>query len=69
MGEWVLILFDTLTVALFVGGCLLLWLNLKRHRRDVLLTPTETAVQVEEETANPGVEAGHFKTTASPAVA
>ena len=24
VGEWVLILFDTLTVALFVGGCMLL---------------------------------------------
>ena len=36
-------LFDILTVAFFVGGCLLLWLNLRPRRRDILLTPKETA--------------------------
>ena len=66
VGEWVTMLFDTLTAALFVGGCLLLWLNLRRHRRDVLLIPTKTAVQTEEEPVNPGLEAGRLKTTASP---
>jgi hypothetical protein len=39
--EWFPMLFDVLTVALLVGGCLLLWLNL-RPRRDVILTPMET---------------------------
>ena len=61
VGEWVTMLFDTLTAALFVGGCLLLWLNLRRHRRDVRLTQTETAVQTEEEPVNPGLEAGRSK--------
>jgi hypothetical protein len=61
VGEWVAMLFDTLTAALFVGGCLLLWLNLRRHRRVRL-----TAVPTEEEPANPRPEAGQFKTTASP---
>jgi hypothetical protein len=36
-------LFDILTVAFFVAGCLLLWLNLRPRRRNVLLTPKETA--------------------------
>jgi hypothetical protein len=39
--EWFPMLFDVLTVALLVGGCLLLWLNL-RPRKDVILTPMET---------------------------
>ena len=34
-------LYDILTVALLIGGCLLLWLNLRPHRRDVLRTPRE----------------------------
>ena len=41
MTKWVPILFDILTVVLFVGGCLLLWLNLRPRGRDVLLTPKE----------------------------
>jgi len=41
--NWFPMLFDILTVAFFVGGCLLLWLNLRPRRRDVLLTPKETA--------------------------
>jgi hypothetical protein len=36
-------LFDILTVVLLVAGCLLLWLNLRPRRRDVLVTPKETA--------------------------
>ena len=43
MGELVLMLFDTMTLALFVGGCLLLWLNLRRRGRDVRLTPKENS--------------------------
>lgn len=65
MGELVLMLFDTMTLALFVGGCLLLWLNLRRRGRDVRLTPKETADRIGEETANPGPEARHFKKSAS----
>ena len=63
MGELVLTLFDILTLALFVGGCLLLWLNLRR--RDVFLTPKETADRIGEETANLGLEACHFRKSAS----
>ena len=66
MTNWVPILFDILTVVLFVGGCLLLWLNLRPRGRDVLLTPKEkTDSWSEEETPNPGLEARHFKTFAS----
>jgi len=66
MATWVPMLFDILTVVLFVGGCLLLWLNLRPRGRDVLLTPKETAdPRIEEETANPGPEARHFKKSAS----
>ena len=36
---------DILTVALLVGGCLLLWLNLRPRQRDVLLTPKEPVHQ------------------------
>jgi hypothetical protein len=39
--EWFPMLFDVLTIALLVGGCLLLWLNF-RPRKDVILTPMET---------------------------
>jgi hypothetical protein len=39
--EWFPMLFDVSTVVLFVGGCLLLWLNL-RPRKDVILAPMET---------------------------
>ena len=38
-------LYDILTVALLVGGCLLLWLNLRPRQRDVLLTPKEPVHQ------------------------
>jgi hypothetical protein len=66
MANWVPMLFDIVTVGLFVGGCLLLWLNLRPRGRDVLLTPKETAdPRIEEETANPGLEARHFKKSAS----
>ena len=40
-------LYDILTVALLVGGCLLLWLNLRPRQRDVLLTPKEPVHQEE----------------------
>jgi hypothetical protein len=66
MAKWVPILFDILTVVLFIGGCLLLWLNLRPRGRDVLLTPKEIADPwSEEETANPALEARHLKTSAS----
>lgn len=66
VGELVPMLFDNLTGALFVGGCLLLWLNFRRRGRDVLLlTPKETVDRIDEETANPGLEASHFKKSAS----
>jgi hypothetical protein len=41
--KWFPMLFDILTVFLFVAGCLLLWLNLRPRRRDVILTPKETS--------------------------
>ena len=66
MAKWVPMLFDILTVVLFVSGCLLLWLNLKPRRRDVLLTSKDTAdLRIEEKTANPGLEARHLKKSAS----
>jgi hypothetical protein len=66
VGELVPMLFDNLTGALFVGGCLLLWLNFRRRGRDVLLlTPKEAVDRIDEETANPGLEASHFKKSAS----
>ena len=66
MAKWMPVLFDILTVVLFVGGFLLLWLNLRPRRRDVLLTSKDTADPgFEEETANPGPEARHFKKSAS----
>jgi hypothetical protein len=64
MAKWIPVLFDILTVVLFVGGCLLLWLNLRPRRRDVLLTSSADP-RFEEETANPGPEARHFKKSAS----
>ena len=47
VGELVPMLFDNLTGALFVGGCLLLWLNFRRRGRDILLlTPKETVDRI-----------------------
>jgi len=61
VANWVPLLFDILTGVLAVGGCLLLWFNLSPHGR-VLLAPKETAdLRIEEKTANPGLEARHFK--------
>jgi hypothetical protein len=50
--EWFPMLFDVLTVVLFVAGCLLLWVNL-RPRKDVILTPNEIADR-EVEARHPG---------------
>jgi hypothetical protein len=44
--EWFPMLFDVLTVVLLVGGCLLLWLNL-RPTKEVILTPETPDHEVE----------------------
>ena len=66
MGELIPMLFDIFTGALFAGGCLLLWLNLRRRASDAHLSPIETSVQIKDETADPKPEARHFKNTATP---
>jgi len=43
--KWFPMLFDILTVFLLLAGCMLLWLNLRPRRWDVLRTPKEPSDQ------------------------
>jgi hypothetical protein len=56
--DWFPMLFDVLTVVLFVAGSLLLWLNLRPSKRDLILTLKETADR-EGEARHPGEFAAH----------
>ena len=65
VANWIPLLFDISTGVLFIGGCLLLWLNFSPRRR-TLLAPQETAEpRIEETIANARLEARHFSKVAS----
>ena len=49
-------LFDVFTVVLLVGGCLLLWLNLRARREDDLPSTKERGDPQAEESVDPMVE-------------
>jgi hypothetical protein len=51
--KWFPMLFDILTVFLLVAGCMLLWLNLRPRRRDVIRAPKETSDQAAAAAYNP----------------
>jgi len=66
MTQWIPMLLDGLIVVLFVGGCLLFWLNFRPRGREVLLPPKDTVhPRIEEQTADPELESRHCKKSAS----
>ena len=65
VADWGPMLLDILTVALFVGGCLLLWLNFRPRGGDVLRNLETADQRIEEETAHPGLDARHLQKSTS----
>jgi hypothetical protein len=45
LAEWFPMLFDLLTVLLFLAGCMLIWINFRPRRRKVVRAPKETSDQ------------------------